>query len=227
MPTHFHQQPARRLLKVSNLFTSAKLISLCHCFILINPFFFSLLADDSISHAQLLQEVLPKFQLPDFMPADWLLKFEDAVSDWPDVRRLGFGEDSFKFSLLPSFLYGEDSEWFIAERSKCKKSWAEFKKDFVDHFSSKYWQLMVGGLDSRYKVDQSLYEFVCKKVDGLESLFPLLHKSSILAACCASLPEEYSHQLSESIDQGPAVFKERAKEIELKKSQLTGNCEHL
>lgn len=175
--------------------------------------------------AQVLQEFLPKFQLPDSMPADWLLKFEDAVSDWPDMQKEVSDADSLLFTLLPFFLEEEDSEWFFAERAKDKKSWLEFKKDFVDRFSKKCWQLMVVEMDSRHKMDQSLYDFVCQKVNNLELLFPLLHKSSILAACCASLPEEYSVQLAESIAQGPTMFKERAKEIEMKKKQSERDCE--
>lgn len=162
-----------------------------------------------------LQQQFPKFRVPEFMPTLWINKFEVVVGKFAEQRNCGLEIETLFFNLLPFFLHESDSQWFFSQRSLSKKSWSHFKMDFASYFSNKYWTLMRETLSSSYNKDEGkLCAFVCSKVDNLKSLFPELTQSSIIKICCASVPDEYSCELEESIDQGLTMFKQRVMAIE-------------
>lgn len=165
-----------------------------------------------------LQEVIPKYKLTDFMPDVWINNFEVEVTLYIERSKQSSDYVTTLFSLLPFFLDESDSHWFFSECSKNKKAWPIFKMDFVKHFSNQYWLMIKDALCSTYDQDiEQLDAFVGSKIENLQALFPELHQSSIIKICCASVPEEYSDQLRDSIDQGLTMFKQRVKAIEKSK----------
>ena len=170
--------------------------------------------------AVVLQEKLPKYKLTNAMPTFWLNQFEANIVELVEMHVRGIDLENLSFNLLPFFLHEEDSHWFFIQRSKLKKPWSQFKKDFVSHFSNQYWKMTKEALCSSFDGnDEGIYDFICSKVESLELLFPELHHSSIIKMCCASVPDDYACEFEDSIDQGLAMFKQRVKAFQSEKAE--------
>lgn len=189
------------------------------CIILTN-FYFNFIAEpfeerlkkcgDLTETASVMEEKIGKFRMPVCMPTTWLCQYEALVQEYFQVPEIEYR----LFSLLPFFLEEDHSTWYFEQRRLAKKTWVNFREDFINYFLKLFWRSMKHALASEHQTSDSVHDFAQKKIADTQALFPELTPSSVLKMCCSFLSEDLALEMHEAIDMGINMFLTRLKVID-------------